>query len=228
MSLPRRVYSDPCDDGIGVNQLTSRCDRPTIRGRTAASRPDRLPIWGLHTVKIWLRRLHRRKSVAGNKCRPHKEVKMLIPSFAQRRRSGVLLLLLAALSGSLLHSGETRAQSDNALIQAESSRAVRVKYGGYDISGDWLWSESNIIMIPGYVSEFIGIEQEGPTLHLAVLGCRHVGCHANWEHLHWGSDPERRVLHPRRPRSHFSVPADAPSLGRNRPRAQFLHRLRRL
>jgi hypothetical protein len=91
---------------------------------------------------------------------------MLIPSFAQRRRSGVLLLLLAVLSGSLLQSGEARAQSDNALIQAESSRAVRVKSSGYDISGDWLWSESNIITIPGYVSEFIGIEPEGPTLHL--------------------------------------------------------------
>ena len=43
---------------------------------------------------------------------------MLIPSFAQRRRSGVLLLLLAASSGSLLQSGEARAQADNALIQA--------------------------------------------------------------------------------------------------------------
>jgi len=51
---------------------------------------------------------------------------MLIPSFAKRRRSGVLLLLLAALSWSLLHSGETRAQPDNALIEAESSRSLRV------------------------------------------------------------------------------------------------------
>ena len=48
---------------------------------------------------------------------------MLVPSFAQRRRCGVLLVLLAAVSWSLLHSGETLAQSDNALIRAESSRA---------------------------------------------------------------------------------------------------------
>jgi nitrous oxidase accessory protein NosD len=49
-----------------------------------------------------------------------------VPSSAQRRCSAVLLLVLAALSGSLLHSGETRAQPDNGLIEAESSRSLRV------------------------------------------------------------------------------------------------------
>jgi hypothetical protein len=74
---------------------------------------------------------------------------MLVPSFAQRPRPVALLLLLTTVIWSLSHSGETLAQSDN-----------------YDISGDWLWSESNIITVPGYVSGFIGIEEEGPTLHL--------------------------------------------------------------
>jgi hypothetical protein len=96
------------------------------------------------------------------------EAKMLFPSFAQRRRPGVLLLLLAAVSGSLLHSGETRAQSDN--TTDSESEEIQVATEGvrssYDISGDWLWSESNIITVPGYVSGFIGIEEEGPTLHL--------------------------------------------------------------
>ena len=39
-------------------------------------------------------------------------------------------------------------------------------FSSYEISGDWVWSESNVIMVPGYVSGFLGIEQEGPTLHL--------------------------------------------------------------
>ena len=52
--------------------------------------------------------------------------KLSVPSSSQRRRSEVLLLLLAALSGSLLHSGQTRAQPDNALIEADSSRSLRV------------------------------------------------------------------------------------------------------
>lgn len=49
------------------------------------------------------------------------------------------------------------------------SKQVNVRPDGvrtYDISGDWQWEESNISMVPGYVAGLIGIEDEGPTLHL--------------------------------------------------------------
>ena len=54
---------------------------------------------------------------AGDRCRCHKEVKMLVRSLAQRPYPGVRLLLLTPVIWSLAHSSTTLAQSDDALLR---------------------------------------------------------------------------------------------------------------
>jgi hypothetical protein len=76
-----------------------------------------------------------------------------------RRFCVFAMVTVSALAGGGA-AATTDSRSEDIDVATEGVRS------GYDISGDWLWSESNIIMIPGHVSELIGIEQEGPTLHL--------------------------------------------------------------
>ena len=85
---------------------------------------------------------------------------MLIPSVSNRPRAGALFFLLTAIVWSLSHSTETLARSDSALFQSE--KGVR----SFDVSGNWMWQESNKSMVPGYVAGFVGLEDEGPTLHV--------------------------------------------------------------
>lgn len=61
------------------------------------------------------------------------------------------------------------------VVFAAGSRAGRVSAIGnpdtqpYDISGDWQWSEQNILTVPGYGAAFLGLQEEGPTLHFECV-----------------------------------------------------------
>ena len=49
---------------------------------------------------------------------------------------------------------------------SEDANGTPTQASAYNISGTSQWEESNISVVPGFVAALIGLEDEGPTLHL--------------------------------------------------------------
>lgn len=91
---------------------------------------------------------------------------MLVPSFAQRACRGALLVFLAAVAWSLSHSGETLAQSDNASLRSEPSRARPVNCDAGQTIGKALQQANpgDTIVVSGTCRERVVISTDRVTL----------------------------------------------------------------
>jgi hypothetical protein len=63
---------------------------------------------------------------------------------------GIIVLVLTGVSGA----------------GSEDTNVAPAAACTYRISGTWQWEELNISVVPGFVAGLIGLEDEGPTLHL--------------------------------------------------------------